>query len=445
MTERHDSHPALRRCVGHSDAIRTVLADVANVAATPCPVLIEGESGTGKELIAAIIHEISQGNSAPFVVTNCGAVPETLLESELYGHVAGAFTGAVRSHRGVFERAADGTVFLDEIGEMPQAAQVRLLRVLQEGTFIPVGGEERRRSRARVLAATHRDLRKGVRQGSFRKDLFYRLNVYPIRIPPLRSRREDIPPLIESFLESCAAELGLPCPRLHPAALRRLMVYSYPGNVRELQNVVRALLIEAQGAQRILDRHVAAVFFRHRLQESDLAKEAGPAEGSDADRQTRPATGPWVLEQLRRYGFNVALAERLLCARKRNALDSQAIPVCSRSGLTYYLQGEALRALAEERWDLDAAAMRVAEDAVLESRVRSKLERLIGQARKAVAQGGAAPGRRLLMLRKAFVKLPQTYHEDLVRLFREIEKGRWSRKKPGPSRKRAPACAAAPD
>ncbi len=404
-----------------------VLDDLESVSTTRAPVLLEGESGTGKELVARLIHEHGSDGRAPFEAVNCGAIPETLLESELFGHVPGAFTGASRAHAGVFERAREGTVFLDEIAEMTLSAQVKLLRVLQEGTFTPVGGEGTRRSGARVVAATNRDLRGEVRQSRFREDLYYRLNVFPIRLPPLREHREDIPPLIDHFLDRHAQEWKRPRPVVRADALRRLMVYSFPGNVRELQNIVSALLIEARGGEEIRDRHVVAVFSRHRLAEPMLGSGAPTPESPAGDPEAPAAeVGGWVLAQLRRYHFNIALAERMLTIRQREVNDPRQIPVCSRSGLTYYFQGEGFRTLAQERWNVEAAAVKVAGERALEPRVRAKLERFLAAATGAMRGGGRTPGQRFLALRKAFAKMPQAYQEDLLRLAEAFERGRWN-------------------
>jgi transcriptional regulator with GAF, ATPase, and Fis domain len=408
--------------VGKSPSLQSVLSDIVSVAGTSCALLVEGESGTGKELTARIVHEISFGEKAPFEAVNCGAIPESLLESELFGHVPGAFTGAVRQHRGVFERATQGTVFLDEIGEMSRSAQVKLLRVLQEGTFTPVGGEELRRSNARVVAATNKDLRNEVKEGSFRRDLFYRLNVYPIRLPPLRERREDIPQLVDKFLDQYSEEMGRKRPQVSVAAMRRLMVYSFPGNVRELQNIVSALLIEARGSTEISDKNVVAVFSRHRVHEGLPAEidEETPAE------RAKPDMGQWVIEQLRLYHFNFALAERMLALRRKEADDPRAVPVCSRLCLTYYFQGEGLRALLQERWNMDAASLRIGGANALIPRVKAKLSRFLRAAIDAMQGGGNTPSKRLIALKKAFSKLPGSYNDDLARLAREYEKGRWS-------------------
>lgn len=419
-------HPALKRFVGKSASLQSVLSDLVNVAGSSCALLVEGESGTGKELVAKTIHEISYGDAAPFEAVNCGAIPESLLESELFGHVPGAFTGAIRGHRGVFERAAKGTVFLDEIAEMPVSAQVKLLRVLQEGTFTPVGGEDVRNSSARVVAATNKDLRAEVRRGNFRRDLFYRLNVYPIRLPPLRDRAEDIPFMIDYFLDQYSSQMGKVRPRLQPAALRRLLVYSYPGNVRELQNIVSALLIEARGAREVKDKHVVAVFSRHRIQEDLLADLDASNNESTTGEATIQEMGRWILDQLRTYHFNFALTERMLVLRRREADDPGTVPVCSRLCLTYYFQGEALRALAEERWNLDAAALRVAGNRALMPKVKVKLARLLNCAILTLKKGGDSEAKRLIALRKAFSKFPSSYQDDLARFAREFERGRWS-------------------
>jgi len=225
--------------VAVSPKMRLVCDLIERVAPSPSTVLITGESGTGKEVVARAIHYDSPRAEAAFVSINCGALPAELLESELFGHVKGAFTGAVSAKKGLFQVARGGTVFLDEIGEMPRPAQVRLLRVLQERTIRMVGGTEEIPVDARVLAATNADLAARVTQGSFREDLFYRINVIPIPLPPLRERREDIPVLAELFLGRIAEELGKSMGGFTPEAMRILEGYSWPGNVRELENAVQ--------------------------------------------------------------------------------------------------------------------------------------------------------------------------------------------------------------
>jgi two-component system nitrogen regulation response regulator GlnG len=209
---------------------------------TDLTVMISGESGTGKELVARAMHDYGKRRRGPFVAVNMAAIPRELIESELFGHEKGAFTGANARKIGRFEEAEGGTLFLDEIGDMPLEAQTRLLRVLQSGEFMPVGGRTPIRADLRIVAATHRDLRQLVAQGLFREDLFYRLNVVPIRLPPLRERVEDIPALVQHFLVRARLE-GLPPKAIEPAAMLRLQAHGWPGNVRELENLVRRLAV----------------------------------------------------------------------------------------------------------------------------------------------------------------------------------------------------------
>jgi len=213
---------------------------VARLVGTDLTVTITGESGTGKELVARALHDYGARRDGPFVAINMAAIPKELIESELFGHEKGAFTGATMSSMGRFQQADGGTLFLDEIGDMPPEAQTRLLRVLQQGEYTTVGGRTPIRSDARIIAATNRDLRQLINQGLFREDLYYRLNVVPIQLPPLRDRVEDIPDLVNHFL-SRAADEGLPVKTLNPKALAELKSYNWPGNVRELENLVRRL------------------------------------------------------------------------------------------------------------------------------------------------------------------------------------------------------------
>jgi len=232
---------------GSSAAIREVRELIARVAPTGATVLIVGETGTGKELVARAIHKSSPRASQPFMPVNCAAFTETLLESELFGHEKGAFTGADRSRAGLFEAASGGTLFLDEVAEMSPAAQAKLLRVLTDGHVLRVGTTQSRKVDVRLLAATHRDLQQRVREGLFREDLFYRLAVVPINIPPLRERPEDIPALCELFLGKAALDLKRPRQRLEPGALEKLKRYKFPGNVRELQNLIERAAILSTG------------------------------------------------------------------------------------------------------------------------------------------------------------------------------------------------------
>ncbi|MBN07408.1 MAG: nitrogen regulation protein NR(I) [Rhodospirillaceae bacterium] len=226
--------------IGRSAAMQEVYRTLARLMNTDLTVLINGESGTGKELAAKALHDYGKRKNQNFIAINMAAIPRELIESELFGHEKGAFTGAVSKSSGKFEQAEGGTLFLDEIGDMPPEAQTRLLRVLQEGEYTPVGGRTAVKTDVRVIAATHRDLGQLIRQGLFREDLYYRLNVVPIRMPPLRERRDDIPELVSHFLIRSAEE-GLPWKMVDRPALDRLQSFGWPGNVRELENLVRRL------------------------------------------------------------------------------------------------------------------------------------------------------------------------------------------------------------
>jgi len=236
----------LGKLVGRSPAMQTVYRTMGKVAQSDVTVLICGESGTGKELVARTLHEQS-GCAGPFVAVNCAAIPETLMESELFGHESGAFTGARKRRLGKFEEAGHGSLFLDEIAAMPLPLQATLLRVLQERRFTRLGGMGEVKSHARIIAASNRDLAKMVEQGGFRQDLYYRLNVVPLRIPPLRDRREDIPLLVDMFLKQFASQHKRAIGNLPGAVMRCLMEYAWPGNVRELGNVIERLVLLADG------------------------------------------------------------------------------------------------------------------------------------------------------------------------------------------------------
>jgi two-component system, NtrC family, nitrogen regulation response regulator GlnG len=226
--------------IGRSPAMQEIYRIIARLTTTDLTVMINGESGAGKELVARALHDYGRRRAGPFVPINMAAIPRELIESELFGHERGAFTGATNRHIGRFEQANGGTLFLDEIGDMPPEAQTRLLRVLQEGEYTTVGGRQPIRANARIVAATHRDLRALIRTGQFREDLFYRLNVVPIRLPPLRERPDDIPVLAQHFLNKAQSE-GLPPKTLDPGAMATLSAYRWPGNVRELENLIRRL------------------------------------------------------------------------------------------------------------------------------------------------------------------------------------------------------------
>jgi DNA-binding NtrC family response regulator len=243
----------LRNIVGSSAAMRTVYDQVEKVLESEITVFIAGESGTGKELVAKAIHFASVRSDGPFIDVNCAAIPEGLQESELFGHEKGAFTGALATHPGKFEQASGGTIFLDEVGEMSPSAQARLLRVLQERVLQRVGGTETIDLDVRVISASNRDLAQMVEDASFRQDLFYRLVVFPISLPPLRDRREDIPLLVEHFLEKYARDAGKKVNRVEPKAMEALTAHGWPGNVRELENVIHRTLLVSAGLEIALD------------------------------------------------------------------------------------------------------------------------------------------------------------------------------------------------
>lgn len=252
--------------VAASEAMRELLSLARRVAASPWTVLIHGETGTGKELIARLVHQLSPRSNAPFVEVNCAAIPENLFESELFGHEKGAFTGATAKRAGRFDAAAGGTLFLDEVGELPLALQSKLLRALQEKRICPVGGDRERKVDVRVVAATNGDLDAMVAAGTFREDLYYRLNVFELPLPPLRQRRDDIPVLIELFFEKYA----LRTMKIEPEALDALVKYDYPGNVRELEHIIQRLATLVRGAL-IRRRDLPATI----LQPSKSGKDCG--------------------------------------------------------------------------------------------------------------------------------------------------------------------------
>jgi DNA-binding NtrC family response regulator len=253
LTERYD----FSSIVGQSAEMRAVFKSIEQVAPSRATVLITGESGTGKELIASALHHNSERKDRPFVKLHCAALAESLLESELFGHERGSFTGADRRRIGRFEQADGGTLFLDEIGEISAATQVKLLRVLQEHEFERVGGNQTVRADVRLVAATNRDLKKLVDEGKFREDLYYRLNVINLRLPPLRERRDDIPGLVMHFVQRFSRENGKTVDRVDPQAMRILRAHPWPGNVRELENVVERAVVLVDGSI-ILPRHLPA-------------------------------------------------------------------------------------------------------------------------------------------------------------------------------------------
>jgi len=324
--------------IGRSPAMQDIYRILARLMGTDLTVTIMGESGTGKELVARALHNFGKRRSGPFVAINMAAIPRELIESELFGHEKGAFTGATARSMGRFEQAQGGTLFLDEIGDMPIDAQTRLLRVLQEGEFTAVGGRVPIRADVRIVAATHNDLRQLIRQGLFREDLYYRVNVAPIRLPPLRERTADIPALVKHFWALAVRE-GLPIKRLDEAAMERLRTYRWPGNVRELENLVRRLaalysqevigvdvieaeladtpmtndpleMASAEGLAGAVERHIKDYFAAH--------KGGMPAAGL-YDRVLREVERPLIVQTLGATRGNQIRAAHLL-GLNRNTL-----------------------------------------------------------------------------------------------------------------------------
>jgi len=278
---------AFGELVGQSQALRHIVSQIDLVAPTEASVLILGESGTGKELVAREIHQRSRRKDKPLVRVNCASIPKDLFESEFFGHTRGAFTGAVKDRAGRFEAAEGGTIFLDEIGEVPLDLQSKLLRVLQEKSYERVGEDRTRRADVRVIAATNRNLQRQIEAGRFREDLFYRLNVFPIQVPPLRERMEDVPLLAKHFIETSVRELGCPKPRLTHAAIAKLENYHWPGNIRELRNVIERAIIISRGGALDFDLPVtesAVVLSRHA---ANAKSDAEPEFLTEAELQRR--------------------------------------------------------------------------------------------------------------------------------------------------------------
>lgn len=304
--------PVFRSLVGKSEKMRTVRALISKLANSDATVLITGESGTGKELVARAVHNLSSRRDEPFVPVNCAAIPEELLESELFGHVRGAFTGAVNARQGRFQLAHGGTLFLDEIGEMSPKLQVKLLRVLQERQFEPVGSDKAVQVDVRVVVATNRDLRAAVKEKHFREDLFYRLNVLPIELPPLRERDGDIPLLVDHFLVLHSRKRGKVLTQVEPKAMAALERYNWPGNVREVENLVERLVLLCEGglirASELPD-YVTSVFSEKEEASGSLSL---PLEGVDLDGLLEKIENGFIEQALLRTGGNKTMAAELL-------------------------------------------------------------------------------------------------------------------------------------
>jgi Nif-specific regulatory protein len=301
-----------RGIIGQSAAIREVFRQIEKVVNTRVTVLIEGETGTGKELVAGAVHYQSRRRDKLLVAQNCAALPENLLESELFGHKRGAFTGADHDKKGLFEIADGGTLFLDEVSEMPLSLQGKLLRALQEGEIRPLGGTQARRVDVRVVAATNRQLEECIRAGTFREDLYYRLRVFPIRVPPLRERRDDIPLLVEHFLRKYGREFGKEIPGIGASSMEILRHYDWPGNVRELENEVQRLVIQLEPAEEVRPGHISP-----RIRRVDaLVGEISPQGGSL--REMMDDVERWIIRRtLDETGGNrTAAAKRLGISRE---------------------------------------------------------------------------------------------------------------------------------
>jgi len=299
--------------VGRSGAMQKVYDLIAQVARSNATVLIRGESGTGKELVAHAIHASSDRSGGPFIKVNCAALPETILESELFGHEKGAFTGAVQQRQGRFELASGGTIFLDEIGDFSPSSQIKLLRVLQEREFERVGGTKPVRVNVRVITATNRNLEEMMAQGKFREDLFYRLNVFPIFLPPLRQRKTDIPLLIDHFLEAASRENHKQVRRISTPAIEALMSYHWPGNVRELQNVIERAVLLAEGDV------VRSLHLPPTLQMAHAGGDEGGASAAGRTMEQRVADfeREIMIDALKTTRGNMAKAARLLGTTER--------------------------------------------------------------------------------------------------------------------------------
>jgi len=306
--------------VGRSTVMRDLFNLLEIIAATSSTVLITGETGTGKELAARAIHHNSARRGNRFVAINCSAIPETLLEAELFWHARGAFTGAVGTRQGRFEQAHKGTLFLDEVGTMSPALQAKLLRVLQEREFERVGDSHTIKVDVRVIAATHSDLAKMVAEGAFREDLFYRLNVIPVALPPLRDRRDDIPLLVQHFVQKLAADLGRPAPGVSQEAMRRLMAYPWPGNVRQLENAVERALAFSQSRPQ-LDVPDLSPDIQNQTAAADRDAMWLPEEGLDFERYISGVELSLIKRSLERTQGNKRQAAKLLKLKRTTLIE----------------------------------------------------------------------------------------------------------------------------
>ncbi len=373
--------------------MREAVEFVKKIASSDAPVLILGESGTGKELIARAIHHLSNRHEAPFIAVNCGALSETLLESELFGHEKGAFTGAVKEKPGRFELADGGTIFLDEIGEVSESFQVKLLRVLQEGELERVGGTTTLKVKVRVLAATNKDLKERVKAKQFRDDLYYRLNVLTVSIPPLRERQEDIPLLVEHFLTKEGGAL-----RVSRNVMEALRSHAWPGNVRELESTIRRGALLARAEQRTM------------LTVKDLTEELADAAGEKVPVQDQ------VLEMIRELGFS----------RSAVTETAAALGGLSRGTVAEYLRGESLKTFVDQQYDLERAVkhLSLSTDSAIHERVRKRYLEYLTNITDGLDTTQPWETARLV-LRSKSKNLPQRYHVYLEQCAEAHFRGIW--------------------
>lgn len=443
-------HPQTAEWIGESVATLGLLEELVSLASTDYPVLLQGETGTGKELAAQLLHRLSRRASGPFEAVDCSSIPRELIESELFGHVKGAFTGATRDFRGAFERADGGTLLLDEIGDMDLRSQTRLLRVLQEGSVRRLGADRAAPVDVRVVAASHRDLADLVRRGVFRDDLYYRIHVCLLALPPLRDRGDDPLVLFESEMRRRARELGRAARPMSSQARRRMREESLPGNVRQMQNIVRQLLVRGSEKGPVGLEELEAVLRRSSvpppptpiaeplLQSTVLPTPGGPMAAAAVDAGGGPGVGDavrkaaetrvvedvgaWVLEKLREHRFNLkATAQHLQLLRKLGVARA-SVPVFDRGALDYYLCGEFYRRLVESQYEIEPTLLWLAGNNRLVPRLRRKVRAFIRPLDELRAGGGPVTKEALW---RQFHRLPEAYYPDLERAAEALVSGRW--------------------
>jgi transcriptional regulator with PAS, ATPase and Fis domain len=340
--------------VAGSEIMRDIFSLIMKLADSDAHVLIMGESGTGKEMVAHAIHQLGTRAAQPFIPVNCAAIPEELLESELFGHVRGAFTGAINARQGRFQLAHNGTLFLDEVGDMSQKLQVKLLRVLQERVFEPVGSDKAVRVDVRVVAATNRELNQAVSEGAFREDLFYRLNVLPIYLPPLRERREDIPLLVAHFLDLQSRKKGKSIRAIEDEALAVIKTYDWPGNVRELENLMERLVVLNEGGV-IRAKDLPGYLAEKRAAKNEFdAKMALPLDGVDLDALLKIIEGDLMHQALVRTGGNKSRAAELLRLNRTTLVERLRRQEIAQAARQFAPQLASVRNLTSDNFSLTA-------------------------------------------------------------------------------------------